>query len=214
VVAPWINRVLDQADPEQPWRPFRDGSDVYTVDVYPSIMPILRTQDGFDSLIRGVLYTWFWMLISRLFDRRWKVVVSRQLQRRAMMFHAVQVEFFESEDEADNRQHAIARDWTPNEFSLATPFTALELERAGRATRTGHSVPPAWALTGFTLTTLRSRFFLVYGAGSSSLGLLAVALHFTPWLVAVGLSALALGGVFIAVGGVLWLQDRGRRASR
>ena len=168
---------LQAPDPERPEYWFIDDGRIYQVGIYPAVMPVFMTQGLSAAVFVELVSTVLSLLIGRFLDPRWKVVVSSRPMRPATMFHAVQVEFFESSEAAAARQAGIVRLWRRSQFTSATPMTSLELSRARRATRRGRPAPPAHTLAGFSLTRLRARFCLVAGTVCVAMGLPAIGLH-------------------------------------
>ena len=196
-----IGDPLRAPDPERPDYWFIDDGRIYQVGIYPAVMPVFMTQGMFVELVSTVLY----LLIGRFLDPRWKVVVSSKPMWRATMFHAVQVEFMESSEAADNRQADIVRLWRRGQFTNATPMTSLELSRARRETRRGRPAPPARTLAGFSLTRLRARFCLATGTACVAMGLPLLGLHLSSRSLAMSYMAVAFG-LFLLVCAVALLM--------
>jgi hypothetical protein len=202
-----IGDPLRAPDPERPEYWFIDDGRIYQVGIYPAVMPIFMTQGLSVSVLVELVSTVLYLLIGRFVDPRWKVVVSSKPMRRATMFHAVQVEFLESSEAADNRQADIVRLWRRGQFTHATPMTSLELSRARRETRRGRPALPAHTLAGFSLTRMRARFCLATGTVCVAMGLPLLGLHLSSRSLAMSYMTIGFGLVSLVFGLVLLMVE-------
>jgi hypothetical protein len=112
----------DGPDPKAPHDvPFNDGDFIYRVTALPALAPVwlFRSDSGLDrpsptggdSLVGVILGQLAWavaLAVGRTkassLDPRWRVVVDRKDQPNLAIFHAVSVEFFDSQADAERRR--------------------------------------------------------------------------------------------------------------
>jgi len=129
--------------------PFNDGDLVYRVTALPARDPVwlFRPDAGLlspnagtgDNLVVAIVGFLVWAVVLWLVrsvvassDRRWRVVVDRKDKPNVAIFHAVSVEFFNSQAAAESRRNEIVRGWLPNGKYATMPHLSRKEIKAVR----------------------------------------------------------------------------------
>lgn len=142
----------DGPDPERDEEaPFYDGDLVYRVTALPAREPVwlFRPDAGLlspnaaaaDNLVGAIVgflvsavVLWLVRTVVASSDQRWRVVVDRKDKPNVANFHAVSVEFFNSQAAAESRRNAIVRGWLPNwKYATAPRLSRKEIKAAREA---------------------------------------------------------------------------------
>lgn len=70
---------------------------------------------------------WRWLRHDR--DARWKLVVSRTARRFPVWWRTVAIEFHRTEEDAEQRQAQILRNWDSGQYSTRPPIGPRERRR-------------------------------------------------------------------------------------
>ncbi len=112
--------VLSAPDPSRPGAFFRDGEDIFLVEVLPLRMPTFLIEVRNASfagailvvLTQGLLGWWLWAR-----DPRSKLVILRRRGRPLAWFHAVATEAVQDEHIAEDRRREVLANWVPGAFA-------------------------------------------------------------------------------------------------
>lgn len=131
---------LKSPDPERPDLVFRCGDHDFEVQTLPALFPVTGLQGqptawDLGTTLLLIVYLLLGSILSRIFDRRWKVVVSRMSTRRGSLWRVIHVEFLPSEAAANLRRDQLLREWSPEQFSTSLPLSRSDIKRIRQSTR-------------------------------------------------------------------------------
>ena len=101
---------------------FRDGDHLYEVHIAPASFPTRLfhgpSSGGLAELVFAGGAQLSTALLARLFDRRWKVTVSRgEPNRAAASWQVVHTEFLSTPHRAQERRSELLAQWRPGELA-------------------------------------------------------------------------------------------------
>jgi hypothetical protein len=125
-------------NPEEPNLEFADGDYLYEVSVSPAMLPLrlIHGSPTLNTFGEVVLYYALHVIVglgSRLFDRRYKVLVSRKASRPSAGWTVVTAEFVDSPELAQARQVELLRTWKAGQFAEAWAIPGEDLRQARRS---------------------------------------------------------------------------------
>ena len=123
---------------EEPDEAFSDGAYLYEVSVSPAMVPtrLLHGSPMTNGFGQFVLFFLLYVTVglgALLFDRRYKVLVSRKPRRPGAGWTVVTGEFFDSGGLAKARQLELLREWEPGQFDSAWAIPAKDIRDARRS---------------------------------------------------------------------------------
>ena len=108
------DEVLSAPDPKRPDAFFRDGRDIYLVEVLPRRMPTFLTEQRNASAQGSLLFSLIQAIFGSILwstDDGSKVVVRRRPGRALALFHTILKEEFPTEKSAEVRRIEILSNW-------------------------------------------------------------------------------------------------------
>lgn len=123
-------------DAQNPDRLFKDGAGAACVRAMPvwattwgTRSPAFAFEDAVVMIAVGWMRRHLWRWVRRDDDDRWKLVVSCTKRRFPPWWRTVAVEFFETEQAAEQRQLQILKEWDNGQYASRPALGPRERQR-------------------------------------------------------------------------------------